>query len=76
LSIEILDAKLGAVYAPQQSPMQRQQQGYQNQPNPTYGNEQPAPQRPANQPPAGYQGVMPQQSAPDFDDPFGDSIPF
>jgi hypothetical protein len=56
--------------------MQRQQQGYQNQPNPTYGNAQPAPQRPANQPPAGYQGVMPQQSAPDFDDPFGDSVPF
>jgi hypothetical protein len=76
LSIEILDAKLGAVYAPQQSPMQRQQQGYQNQPNPTYGNAQPAPQRSANQPPAGYQGVMPQQAAPDFDDPFGDSIPF
>lgn len=34
-------------------------------------------QQPARQaPPAGYQGLMPQQAAPDFDDPFGDSVPF
>ena len=61
LSIEILDAKLGAVYAPQQAaPAQRQQ-----------------PAQPARQaPPQGYQGRMPQQAAPDFDDPFGDSVPF
>lgn len=58
LSIEILDAKLGAVYAPQQpqqsAPAQRQQ-----------------PAQPARQaPPQGYQGTMPQQNyaAPDFDD--------
>jgi single-strand DNA-binding protein len=39
--------------------------------------QQQAPQQPARQaPPAGYQGTMPQQPAPDFDDPFGDSIPF
>jgi len=32
------------------------------------------PQQPARQaPPQGYQGTMPQQSAPDFDDPFGDA---
>lgn len=64
LSIEILDAKLGAVYAPQQvqqsTPAQRQQ-----------------PAQPARQaPPAGYHGTIPQQATPDFDDPFGDSVPF
>ena len=75
LSIEILDAKLGAVYAPQQPPAQRQQQGYQNQPNPTYSNAQPAPQRTANHPPAGYQGVMPQQNQQAYPD-FEDDIPF
>jgi single-strand DNA-binding protein len=35
------------------------------------------PAQPARQaPPQGYQGQMPQHSAPDFDDPFGDSVPF
>jgi single-strand DNA-binding protein len=46
------------------------------------GNQQPAPQQQAQQQPAqparqapqqGYQGAMPQQAAPDFDDPFGDA---
>jgi single-strand DNA-binding protein len=55
----------------QEAPQQAQQ------PTPAqHRQQQHAPQRPANQPPAGYQGVMPQQAAPDFDDPFGDSIPF
>jgi single-strand DNA-binding protein len=67
LSIEILDAKLGAVYAPQQAPQQ---------PSPAqHRQQQHAPQRPANQPPAGYQGLMPQhnqQAYPDFED----DIPF
>jgi single-strand DNA-binding protein len=47
------------------------------QPTPAQNRQQQAPQQPAHQaPPAGYQGTMPQQPAPDFDDPFGDSIPF
>lgn len=69
LSIEILDAKLGVVYAPQQpqqaAPAQRQQ-----------------PAQPARQaPPAGYQGQMPQQNynqhgnqPPPID--FDDDLPF
>lgn len=68
-SIEILDAKLGVVYAPQQAqqpaPAQRQQSA------------QPARQAP----PQGYQGAMPQQNynqhanqPPPID--FDDDIPF
>lgn len=78
LSIEILDAKLGAVFAPQgQTPQQRPQQapqqqrqaqrpanpaqqGYQNQPNPTYGGQQPFNQQP-----------MYNQPSVDFDDDIG-----
>lgn len=78
LSIEILDAKLGAVFAPQgQAPQQRSQQapqqqrqsqrpanpaqqGYQNQPNPTYGGQQPFNQQP-----------MYNQQPVDFDDDIG-----
>lgn len=71
LSIEILDAKLGFVFAPQgqQAQQQRPAQPQNNQ----------APQQPARQaPPAGYQGQMPQQqyaaSAPPID--FESDIPF
>ena len=73
LSVELLDAKLGFVFAPQgqqapqQRPAQPQQQAY-NQ----------APQQPARQaPPSGYQGQMPQQyaaSAPPID--LEQDIPF
>jgi len=72
LSIELLDAKLGFVNAPQQAPAQQPQQ-QQRQP------QQPAPQR--QQPPQGYQpmiGRPPQQNhssyqnSPDFED----DIPF
>jgi len=66
LSIEILDAKLGAVYAPQQAqqsaPAQREQ-----------------PAQPARQaPPQGYQGKMPQQAMQNPAGPidFDDDIPF
>jgi single-strand DNA-binding protein len=66
LSIEILDAKLGVVYAPQQAqqaaPAQRQQ-----------------PTQPARQaPPQGYQGAMPQQNRGPMEPPidFDDDIPF
>lgn len=62
LSIELLDAKLGFVHAPnqqqssnsqanQQQPRQAQQQGYQ----------QPMQPQQNRQPPQGYQGQMPQQ---------------
>lgn len=73
LSIELLDAKLGFVYAPQSTTNQTQAPQQQRQP------QQPAPQR--QQPPQGYQpmtGQPPQQShssyqnAPDFDQ----EIPF
>lgn len=80
LSIEILDARLGAVFAPQgQAPQQRQtqqpaqpQQGYNQAP------------QPRNAPPQGYTNQMPQQgnynqqahsvSAAPID--FEDDIPF
>lgn len=68
LSIEILDAKLGAVYAPQgqqsnQSPQrQQQQQGYSPQQLQQH-------QQRRQPPPANYQGQMPQQNfQPAFDD--------
>ena len=47
LSIELLDAKLGAVFAPQpQAPQQQPQQGYNQAPRPAPAqyNQQPAPQ--------------------------------
>lgn len=68
LSIELLDAKLGFVFAPNQQPSQQPQR--QTQP-PQQGYNQPM-QRQA--PPQGYQGQMPQQqwqqNTPDFDAPF------
>lgn len=68
LSIELLDAKLGFVFSPNQQPSQQPQR--QAQP-PQQGYNQPM-QRQA--PPQGYQGQMPQQqwqqNAPDFDAPF------
>lgn len=65
LSIELLDAKLGFVYAPSQH------QSSNGQVNPRQA-QQPQ-QRQA--PPQGYQGQMPQQQwpqqgAPDFNEPF------
>jgi single-strand DNA-binding protein len=70
--LQMLDGKQDAQ---QDAPAQRQQA---QQPTPAQQRQQQqAPQQPARQaPPAGYQGTMPQQPAPDFDDPFGDSVPF
>lgn len=87
LSIEILDARLGSVFAPQgQAPQQPRQQQPAQQPTqqPQQGYNQ-APQ-PRNAPPQGYQGQMPQQNyqqpqmqsrtpmEPNID--FDDDIPF
>lgn len=57
LSVELLDAKLGSVFAPQNSaPAQQQQQ------RPQQATQQRQASQPARQaPPAGYQGQMPQQ---------------
>lgn len=74
LSIELLDAKLGFVHAPQPAQQQRpapQQQPQQRQ-QPQQGFNQPR-----QAPPQGYQGQMPQQQynqqqVPDFDQ----DIPF
>jgi single-strand DNA-binding protein len=74
LSIEILDAKLGFVHAPQQAqqqqPAQRQQQPAQQQYNPMNNSQVPQQQRQA--PPANYQPQygQPMQQAPDFDSSF------
>lgn len=68
LSIELLDAKLGAVFAPQgQAPQQPRQPQQPAQPQQSYNQ---APQQ-RNAPPQGYQGQMPQQNyqQPDFDKP-------
>lgn len=65
LSIELLDAKLGFVYAPQAAQQQRPapQQQMQAQPQqpqqPQQGYNQAA--QPRQAPPQGYQGQMPQQ---------------
>lgn len=82
LSIELLDAKLGFVYAPQAAQQQRpaqqhqmqqmqQQQGY----NPMQNSQVPQPRQ---APPQGYQGQMPQQpynqQPPPID--FDDQMPF
>lgn len=68
LSIELLDAKLGAVFAPQgAAPAQQSASG------------RPAPQaqQPARQaPPPGYQGQMPQQQGGFGPQDFEDDIPF
>lgn len=69
LSIELLDAKLGFVFSPNQQPSQQPRQTQPVQ-QPQQGYQQPQ-QRQA--PPAGYQGQIPQQQwqqAPDFDAPF------
>jgi len=59
--MQMLDGKQDAPQQPQQASSAQRQQ----------------PAQPARQaPPAGYQGAMPQQATPDFDDPFGDSVPF
>jgi single-strand DNA-binding protein len=74
LSIELLDAKLGAVFAPQgQAPQQRQaqqpqqqpQQGYNQAPRPAPAqyNQQPAPQQPMHN-----QAQHPAQQPKYFDD--------
>jgi len=78
LSIELLDAKLGFVNAPQQAPAQQPRQSAQpaqpQQPQQSYN-------QPRQQPPAGYQPQIGQpmqqnhssyQNAPDFED----DIPF
>lgn len=68
LSIEILDARLGAVFAPQgQAPQQSRQPQAPQQPQQGYNQAQ----QPRNAPPQGYQNQMPQQSyqQPDFDQP-------
>lgn len=74
LSIELLDAKLGFVFSPNQQPGQQPQRQAQQ---PQQGYNQP-PQRQA--PPQGYQGQMPQQQwqqAPQQAVPdFHDDIPF
>jgi len=66
LSIELLDAKLGFVHAPQQAQAQQpQQQRQQPQQQPQQSYNQP------RQPPAGYQPQIGQPfQAPDFDAPF------
>ncbi len=71
LSIEILDARLGAVFAPQgqapqhtgqsQQAAQAQRQGH----NPMQNNQSP---QPRNAPPQGYQNQMPQQPNYNFDE--------
>lgn len=69
LSIELLDAKLGFVYAPQaaqqQRPAPQQQMQPQQRQQPQQGFNQPR-----QAPPQGYQGQMPQQGQQyaDFDD--------
>lgn len=73
LSIELLDAKLGFVHAPNQQPQQQQQPQRQAQ-QPQQGYQQPMQPQQNRQPPQGYQGQMPQQqwpqNAPDFNEPF------
>lgn len=78
LSVELLDAKLGAVFAPQSSaPTHQQPQSPQQRPQ--QAPQQRQPQQSARQaPPPGYQGQMPQQyqqpqggfDQGGFDDPF------
>ena len=66
LSIELLDAKLGFVHAPQSSTNQAQApQQQRQQPQQSYN-------QPHQQPPAGYhpQIGQPMQQVPDFDAPF------
>lgn len=62
LSVELLDAKLGFVFAPQGQQAQQQRPAQQHNQ---------APQQARQAPPAGYQGQMPQQgyAQPDFDQP-------
>lgn len=68
LSIELLDAKLGFVYAPQSAQQQRPAQQPQQRQQQQQGINQPR-----QAPPQGYQGQMPQreqfgQPEPDFDE--------
>lgn len=81
LSIELLDAKLGFVYAPQAAqqqipaPQQQMQQQQRQQPQRAYNQ---APQQPRQAPPQDYQGQMPQQGYNQQPAPidFEDDIPF
>ena len=73
LSIELLDAKLGFVYAPQAAQQQRPAQPQQRQQTQQTQQPQQGFNQPRQAPPQGYQGQMPQrdqfgQPAPDFDE--------
>ncbi len=77
LSIEILDAKLGAVFAPQgQAPQQQQRQQQAQQPAQPQQRQQPAPQQ--RQPQQNYQPQIgkPAQHALDGSPDFESDIPF
>ena len=76
LSIELLDAKLGFVYAPNQQQQQQQQPQRQAQ-QPQQGYQQPMQPQQTRQPPQGYQGQMPQQqfAQPQYQN-FDDDQPF
>ena len=67
LSIELLDAKLGFVYAPNQQPQQQQQPQRQAQ-QPQQGYQQPMPQQMQPQQYDNY--GRPIQQMPDFNQPF------
>lgn len=69
LSIELLDAKLGFVYAPQAAQQQRQAPQQQMQPQQRQQTQQGFNQ-PRQSPPQGYTGQLPQQGQQyaDFDD--------
>lgn len=72
LSIELLDAKLGFVYAPQAAQQQRPAPQPQQRQQPQQGFNQPR-----QAPPQGYQGQMPQQRPPmEPSIDFEDDIPF
>lgn len=74
LSIELLDAKLGFVHAPNQQPQQAQQPQRQAQ---QQGYQQPMQPQQNRQPPQGYQGQMPQQQfAPQQYQNFDEDQPF
>lgn len=74
LSIELLDAKLGFVHAPNQQPQQQPQRQAQQ---PQQGYQQPMQPQQNRQPPQGYQGQMPQQqfAQPQYQN-FDDDQPF
>lgn len=77
LSIELLDAKLGFVYAPQAAQQQRPAPQQRQQPQQAWGvNATNTVPQPRQAPPQGYQGQMPQPSQnPQYQD-FDDQINF